>query len=66
MGKIANRSRQEKGQILMLAALLATVMLGMVALVVDVGFWYSERRQVQNAADEATLAAASMRICPCS
>ena len=48
---------RERGQILMLTALMITAFLGLVGLVVDAGFHYVERRQVQNAADEATLAA---------
>ncbi|MCH8025661.1 MAG: Tad domain-containing protein [Chloroflexi bacterium] len=58
MGTITDRLHQERGQILMLVVVLVTSMMGLIALVVDVGFWYSERRQIQNAADQATLAAA--------
>ncbi|MCH8995096.1 MAG: hypothetical protein IH959_09055 [Chloroflexi bacterium] len=49
---------QERGQILMLAALFVTVLLGLVGLVVDSGLLYAQRRQAQNAGDEAALAAA--------
>ncbi|MCH8920849.1 MAG: hypothetical protein IIA23_09145 [Chloroflexi bacterium] len=56
MNTIAIRLRQERGQILMLVALLATAMLGLVGLVVDTGLAYAERRQAQNAADNAALA----------
>jgi len=49
---------QERGQVLMLVAVLLTGLLGLVGLVVDTGHYYAERRQVQNAADQATMAAA--------
>ncbi|MCH8025993.1 MAG: hypothetical protein IH866_04280 [Chloroflexi bacterium] len=41
-----------------MAALLITVLLGLVGLAVDAGFAYAQRRQTQNAADEAALAGA--------
>ena len=50
--------RQERGQILLLVVLLATSFLAFVGLVVDTGFAYAQRRQAQNAADQAALAAA--------
>jgi len=49
---------RERGQVLVLAALLATALLGLIGLLVDAGSFYAERRQVQNTADEAALAAA--------
>ncbi len=51
------RLRDERGQVLILAALMLTVLLGFVGLLLDSGLLYAERRQAQNAADEATLAA---------
>jgi Flp pilus assembly protein TadG len=57
--KHRNRSlkhrRAERGQALVFIALLMTVLLGMLGLVVDSGYAYSERRQIQNAADSAAL-----------
>lgn len=50
-------AKQERGQVLMLVAVLLTGLLGLVGLVVDAGHFYAERRQVQNAADQAALAA---------
>lgn len=58
MSKLAAGFNQEKGQILMIGALLATALLGLVGLIVDGGLLYAERRQAQNGADEAALAAA--------
>ena len=49
---------REQGQSLVLFALMLTVMLGFVALTVDVGLAFLERRQMQNAVDAAALAAA--------
>lgn len=47
-----------RGQILPLTALLMVLLLGVSALVVDLGFSWMLRRQEQNAADAAALAAA--------
>jgi hypothetical protein len=58
MGYVLDMARRERGQILILAAVLATALLAFIGLVVDAGFAYSQRRQAQNGADEAALAAA--------
>jgi len=57
---IAMRSAagEERGQTLMMAALLLPILLGMVGLVIDVGFANAARRQAQNAVDESAIAAA--------
>jgi hypothetical protein len=47
----------ERGQVLMIAALLLPVLLAMVGMAIDVGTYSSERRSLQNAADGAALAA---------
>ncbi|MHB1413916.1 MAG: pilus assembly protein TadG-related protein [Chloroflexota bacterium] len=52
------KRREESGQVLVFFALIAVVLLGAVALVVDVGRAYAERRHLQNVADEAALAGA--------
>lgn len=49
---------QEEGQALVMAALLMSVLLGFAALVVDVGYLYTEKRQLQTAVDAAALAGA--------
>lgn len=52
-------NRDERGGLAVLAALLIPfVMIPMVAIVVDVGALYAERRQLQNGADAAALAIA--------
>ena len=52
------RLRSERGQALVLAALAMVVVLGFAAMAIDVGYWYSQKREVQNAVDAAALAAA--------
>lgn len=48
----------ERGQVIVIAALLIVFLVGMTALAVDVGSMYQERRHVQNTADSAALAGA--------
>lgn len=47
----------ESGQALILAALLMAVLMGFVALTIDIGLFLQEKRHLQNAADAAALAA---------
>ncbi|HEU5197986.1 MAG TPA: TadE/TadG family type IV pilus assembly protein [Ktedonobacterales bacterium] len=55
-GASARRFRRaQRGQTLVVVALLLTALIGMLGLVIDVGYAYSERRQIQNAADAAAL-----------
>lgn len=49
--------REERGGILALSAFLIPVFIVLTALVVDVGQWYSHKRQLQNRADAAAFAA---------
>jgi hypothetical protein len=53
-----SRLRSESGQALVLAALAMVVILGFAALSIDVGYWYSQKREVQKAVDAAALAGA--------
>ena len=54
-----SRPRGERGSVaIVVALLLGPVLLGIGALVVDVGALYSDRRQQQNAADASSLAVA--------
>ena len=57
MGKNNARNPGERGQMLILFVLGLGVLMGMVAMSVDVGFILHERRSQQNAADAAALAA---------
>jgi Flp pilus assembly protein TadG len=51
------RLQDERGQVIVLAAVMIPVFLLLTALVVDVGNWYSHKRQLQNRADAGALAA---------
>jgi hypothetical protein len=48
---------EERGGILVLSAFMIAVFLLLTALVVDVGNWYTHKRQLQNKADAGALAA---------
>ncbi|MEK6720547.1 MAG: pilus assembly protein TadG-related protein [Chloroflexota bacterium] len=53
---------RDRGQVLVLFALSAVILLAGAGLAIDVGRFYSERRFLQNAADAAALAAANALI----
>lgn len=55
---LTERPGDEQGAVAVIVALTLVVMVGMGALVVDVGNLYFERRQLQNGADAGALAAA--------
>jgi len=48
--------KNENGQAIVLMALALVVIMGMAALVVDVGSWYHTKRRLQGTADAAALA----------
>ena len=50
--------RDESGQVLILVALAAVFLIGMAALVVDIGHGFVVRQELQNAADASALAGA--------
>ena len=52
------RIRNERGQATVLTVLFLVVLLGMGALVLDLGSWFREQRDTQSDADAAALAAA--------
>lgn len=52
------KTKNEHGQSTVLMLVFLTVMLGMAALVVDVGSWYRAHRAAQSTADASALAAA--------
>jgi secretion/DNA translocation related TadE-like protein len=54
----AATSARERGQATVLTVVFLAVLLGMAALVLDVGSWFREKRQLQTAADAAALAGA--------
>lgn len=55
------RRAGERGQTFILFSLLLTLLLGGLAIVIDVGNLYLTRRQLQNVADEAALVGAQKR-----
>jgi Flp pilus assembly protein TadG len=52
------KTRDERGQAIVLTVLSLVVLLGMAALVLDVGAWFHQKRQLQATADAAALAGA--------
>lgn len=58
----AERNAAEKGQTLVIVALVLTVLMLMAGLAIDVGTAYNTRRDLQNAADAGALAGAQ-RLC---
>jgi len=58
MSKIKKIVLNERGQVVIIFALLLVCLFGMIALVVDVGSIYEERRHTQTVADAAALAGA--------
>lgn len=55
---MASSAGTDRGMVLVWAAVSLVVLLGMGALVIDVGALYQEKREVQNGADAAALAVA--------
>jgi Putative Flp pilus-assembly TadE/G-like len=58
MTALGARIRSESGQVFVFVAVIMTALIGMTALVVDVGSWYQAQRHLQTAADAAALAGA--------
>jgi hypothetical protein len=54
------RTKNEIGQSMVMTLVFLTVLLGMAALVLDVGSWYRAQRAAQSTADASALAAAQM------
>jgi Putative Flp pilus-assembly TadE/G-like len=52
--------RNERGQAVVLMVLALVVLLGMAALVLDVGAWFHDKRRLQGTADASALAGAQM------
>jgi hypothetical protein len=53
-----NRFRSERGQSLVLTTFFVAALLGMAALVIDLGTWFRSQRDLQAVADSAALAGA--------
>ena len=52
------KHRDERGQILLMTTLSLMALIGLLALVVDIGWAYFQRKSAQKAADSASLAGA--------
>ena len=58
MKRHSERLESDQGAVLVMVALMMTMLLGVGALVIDLGAIYVEKRQLQNGADAAVLAVA--------
>jgi Putative Flp pilus-assembly TadE/G-like len=58
MKTLLDRARDDSGQVIVFIAAIITALVGMAALVIDVGSWYQADRRLQTAADAAALAGA--------
>jgi Flp pilus assembly protein TadG len=56
MKSLFARSRGESGQVFVFVAVIMVALVGMAALVIDVGSWFHAQRKLQTAADAAALA----------
>lgn len=56
-GRVARDGRSEHGQVLLMFVMLMPVLLGMVAMAVDIGGYASDRSTLQHSADAIALAA---------
>ena len=54
--------RREDGAVAMIVALSLTFLVGITAMSVDIGHWFTAKNQLQNAADAAALAGASKML----
>jgi hypothetical protein len=50
--------KDERGAVAVIVALLLPVLLGMVGLAVELGYWFSEKRELQTAADAGAIGGA--------
>src|SRR5262245_1476902 len=55
---ILTRLKSERGQAFVLAAVAMVMLMGMAALVLDVGNWFRDKRRLQGTVDAAALAGA--------
>jgi Flp pilus assembly protein TadG len=58
LSALGTRSQGERGQILVIVAMVLAILCGMTAMAVDFGSYATDRRNLQNAADAIALAAA--------
>jgi Flp pilus assembly protein TadG len=56
MSRLLRHFRDERGQSIIVIAVLSVVFVGLLALVLDVGSWYRDQRKARNVADASALA----------
>lgn len=59
-------ARREQGQVVVLFALLIPILLGIGAIVIGIGNWYTHAKHLQTKADAGALAGAGMWAFPCA
>ncbi|MBU4565518.1 MAG: hypothetical protein KMY53_10670 [Desulfarculus sp.] len=62
LGKLGRLLKGERAGVATVAAIMLTVMVGMVGAVVDLGLLYATKNELQNAADAAALAGATTLV----
>ncbi|MBU1156491.1 MAG: Tad domain-containing protein, partial [Proteobacteria bacterium] len=62
LGKLGRLLKGERAGVAAVAAIMLTVMVGMIGAVVDLGLLYATKNELQNAADAAALAGASTLV----
>ena len=58
IARTSSLARDERGQSIVLFVISFTALMGLLALVVNLGFWYQRQRQLQTVADAAAMDAA--------
>ena len=58
LSAVRNSWRDDRGVVAVFTVLMLPILIGALALAVDIGFWYVTKRNVQNAADAAAIAGA--------
>ena len=54
---LRNFAKDSSGGVMIYTAFASAVLLGMLGLAVDFGYWYQSKRDMQSAADAAAMAA---------
>ena len=61
LSAVRNSWRDDRGVVAVFTVLMLPILIGALALAVDIGFWYVTKRNVQNAADAAAIAVCHLR-----
>ena len=60
--RLAEFGRDSRGTVAIVFVLLLVALIGLAALAIDVGYWFSSKEECQNAADAAALAGSSKML----